>query len=70
MARQMHGELISESVRPPALCLGQALTSLGIDCAAAFSGGKNWVGFRDHLASVLVSSTSLMRAFPGMHPRG
>ena len=40
---QMHGDLSSVSVRPPALCLGEAQASLGVDCAAAFSGGQNRV---------------------------
>ena len=64
----MHGDLSSESVRPPALRLGEAQASSGVYYVTAFSGGQNRVGFRDHLASVLVSSTSLGRELLGLHP--
>ena len=64
----MHGDLSSESVRSPALCLGEAQASSGVYYVTAFSGGQNRVGFRDHLASVLVSSTSLGRELLGLHP--
>ena len=71
MARQMHGDLSSESVRPPAaLCLGEAQTSSGVDCAAAFSGGQNWVGFREHLASLLVFINQSWERAPWAAPWG
>ena len=67
VAGQMHGDLSSESVRPPALCLGEAQASLGVDCAAAFSGGQNRVDSEtaSHFFGFL--PTSLGRELPGLH---
>ena len=57
-------------MRPPALCLGQAQASSGVDCAAAFSGGQTWVGFRDHLASLLVFINQPRERAPWVAPWG
>ena len=68
VAGQMHGDLSSESVRPPALCLGEAQASLGVDCAAAFSGGQNRVDSETTWHLSWFSPTCLERELPGQHP--
>ena len=68
MAGQMHGDLSSESVRPPALCLGEAQASLGVDCAAAFSGGQNRVDSETASHISEFSPTSVRRELLGQHP--
>ena len=68
MAGQMHGDLSSVSVRPPALCLGEAQASLGVDCAAAFSGGQNRVDSKTASHISEFSPTSVRRELLGQHP--
>ena len=65
---QMHGDLSSVSVRPPALCLGEAQASLGVDCAAAFSGGQNRVDSETASHISEFSPTSVRRELLGQHP--
>ena len=68
MAGQMHGDLSSVSVRPPALCLGEAQASFGVDCAAAFSGGQNRVDSKTASHISEFSPTSVRRELLGQHP--